>query len=78
MERARELETEDLVYLAVNVFWEGQQFFLPKLPNGFVWRLAVYTAQPEMHEMESQLTVIDREFILKPRSVAVFVGGPSF
>ncbi len=27
MERTRELETEDLVYLAVNVFWEDQQFF---------------------------------------------------
>ena len=78
MERTRELETEDLVYLAVNVFWEDQQFFLPKLPNGFVWRLAVNTDQPEMPEKESQMTVIDSEFILKPRSVAVFVGGPSF
>lgn len=77
-ERIRELETEDLVYLAVNVFWEDQQFFLPKLPNGFVWRLAVNTDQPEMPEKESQMTVIDSEFILKPRSVAVFVGGPSF
>ena len=77
-ERTRELETEDLVYLAVNVFWEDQQFFLPKLPNGFVWRLAVNTDQPEMPEKESQMTVIDSEFILKPRSVAVFVGGPSF
>ena len=36
-----ELETEDLVYLAINVFWEDQQFSLPKLPNGFVWRLAI-------------------------------------
>ena len=78
MERTRELETEDLVYLAVNVFWEDQQFFLPKLPNGFVWRLAVNTDQPEMPEKESQMTAIDSEFILKPRSVAVFVGGPSF
>lgn len=77
-ERTRELETEDLVYLAINVFWEDQQFFLPKLPNGFVWRLAVNTDQPEMPEKESQMTVIDSEFILKPRSVAVFVGGPSF
>ena len=77
-ERTRELETEDLVYLAINVFWEDQQFFLPKLPNGFVWRLAVNTDQPEMPEKESQMTVIDSDFILKPRSVAVFVGCPSF
>ena len=27
-----------------------------------------------MPEKESQMTVIDSEFILKPRSVAVFVG----
>ena len=38
----------------------------------------VNTDQPEMPEKESQMTVIDSEFILKPRSVAVFVGGPSF
>lgn len=59
-------------------FLGGSAVFLPKLPNGFVWRLAVNTDQPEMPEKESQMTVIDSEFILKPRSVAVFVGGPSF
>lgn len=57
-------------------FWEDQQFFLPKLPNGFVWRLAINTDQPEMPEKESQMTVIDSEFILKPRSVCRFCGRP--
>ena len=30
---------EDLVYMALNVYWEEQSFELPKLPEGYEWRL---------------------------------------
>ena len=69
---------QDLVYLAVNVYWEDQAFCLPSLPEGYVWRMAVNTAAaaPEGCCLSGQgnMPVIDREFIMRPRSVAVFVG----
>ena len=34
---------EDLVYVALNVYWEKQRFELPKLPNAYEWkRFIVY------------------------------------
>ncbi|MDO4294262.1 MAG: glycogen debranching enzyme, partial [Eubacteriales bacterium] len=69
---------EDLVYLAVNVFWEEQTFCLPALPGGYAWRLAVNTAAGDPAQCctgrVGEMTVIDSEFIMHPRSAAVFVG----
>ena len=35
---------EDLVYMALNVYWEEQSFELPKLPKDYEWRCFVDTA----------------------------------
>lgn len=59
---------EDLVYVALNVFWEKQRFELPKLPNAYEWRRFVDTALDEADE------VTITEYWLQPRSVAVFIG----
>ena len=75
---AQETDREDLVYLAVNVYWEDQTFHLPKLPSGYRWRLAVNTAaeRPEecCREKLHDMPVIESGFVMRPRSVAVFVG----
>lgn len=44
-----ERETDDIVYLAVNPYWEEQYMELPKLPAHSRWRLAADTSdeQPE-------------------------------
>lgn len=59
---------EDLVYVALNVYWEKQRFELPKLPDAYEWRRFVDTALDEADE------VTITEYWLQPRSVAVFVG----
>lgn len=59
---------EDLVYVALNVFWEKQRFELPKLPDAYEWRRFVDTALDEADD------VTITEYWLQPRSVAVFVG----
>ena len=59
---------EDLVYVALNVYWEKQRFELPKLPNAYEWKRFIDTALDEADE----LTIT--EYWLQPRSVAVFIG----
>lgn len=59
---------EDLVYVALNVYWEKQRFELPKLPNAYEWKRFIDTALDEADE------VTITEYWLQPRSVAVFIG----
>ena len=59
---------EDLVYVALNVYWEKQRFELPKLPNAYEWKRFIDTALDEADE----ITIT--EYWLQPRSVAVFIG----
>lgn len=74
----QETDREDLVYLAVNVYWEDQTFYLPKLPNGYHWRMSVNTALEKPEECCKKriydMPVIESEFVMRPRSVAVFIG----
>lgn len=74
----QETDQEDLVYLAVNVYWEDQTFYLPKLPNGYHWRMSVNTALEKPEECCKKriydMPVIESEFVMRPRSVAVFIG----
>ena len=75
----RERGQDDLVYVAVNTHWEDAAITLP--PQGLrgAWYLSVNTwgdgegryCYPEGTEVR-----IDGEFIMRPRSVAVFTGRP--
>lgn len=61
---------DDVVFLAVNAWWNAVPYTLPELPRGLGWKLAVNTeAEPYFHETPIP---IGREFLLGPRSVAVF------
>lgn len=68
---------DDLIYVSVNTHWEDVTITLPRLPGSGHWYLSVNTngdrygryTYPEGTEVR-----IDHEFIMKPRSVAVFVG----
>ena len=69
---------DDLVYLAVNVFWEDVRITLPDLKKAGAWYVTVNTfgdgGGRYCYEGKDQVR-IDGEFILRPRSVAVFTGG---
>ena len=64
-------QREDLVYVAFNVYWEGQTFELPKLPEMYEWRCFADTALDGIEEECKKAAI--QEYWLKPRSVAVFV-----
>lgn len=63
---------EDLVYLALNVYWEKQKFELPKLPLEYEWRCFADTALDGSGEENFSAAIT--EYWLHPRSSAVFVG----
>lgn len=73
----KEKGKDDLIYVAVNTFWEDVTITLPNLHRRGAWHLSVNTygdgnghyCYPERQEVR-----IDRSFVMRPRSVAVFTG----
>lgn len=69
--------SDDLVYISINTYWEDVEITLPDLHNRGFWYLSVNTFGDNAGNYfypESQMKRIDRKFILRPRSVAVFTG----
>jgi glycogen operon protein len=65
---------DDIIYIAVNSYWEKQQMVLPDLPKGLEWRRVVNTALPEgedfiesVHEMPQ----VGPKIELEPRTVVI-------
>lgn len=74
----REKGKDDIIYVSVNTYWEDVTITLPRIPNYF-WYLCVNTFGDEEHRYfyaEGHETRIERDFVLKPRSVAVFTARP--
>lgn len=66
---------DDLIYLSINTFWEDVKISLPALQRPMSWYLSVNTfgdGQGRYVYPEGKETRIDGEFVLRPRSVAVF------
>lgn len=60
---------EDIVYIAINAYWEPRRLTLPKVPVGYNWKIAADTYE-EMFYRPGKLC-INGELELKPRSVIV-------
>ena len=68
---------DDLVYVAVNSYWEEVKITLPNLANHGAWYLSVDTYGDEKGKYfykEGEEIRIDREYVMKPRSIVVFTG----
>jgi len=73
----REKNKEDVVYLCINAYWEPLEIRLPFLPQNFSWLLMVNTGVPYGEQpfwSESDAPVINEKFLMKERSVAIFIG----
>lgn len=71
----REKGRDDMVYVAVNTHWEDVRITLPGLRKPQAWYLSVNTygdGQGRYCYYPGEETRIDFEFIMRPRSVAVF------
>ena len=68
---------DDLVYVAVNAYWEKVRITLPNLANHGAWYLSVDTYGDENGKYcyeEGEEIHIDHEYVMKPRSIVVFTG----
>ena len=73
----KEKGKDDLIYVAVNTFWEDVTITLPNLHGRGAWHLSVNTygdGNGQYCYSEGQEVRIDRSFVMRPRSVAVFTG----
>ena len=65
--------SDDIIYMAVNAFWEPVEITLPTIKNSGVWMLQIDTADEEGSYFRRQPRPVTGRFTLKPRSVCVFV-----
>ena len=75
----REKGKDDLVYIAVNSYWEDVSITLPDLHKRGFWYLSVNTygdGQGRYFYPQGQEIRITGNFIMRPRSVAIFTGRP--
>ena len=73
----KEKGKDDLIYVAVNTFWEDVTITLPNLHGRGAWHLSVNTygdGNGHYCYPVGQEVRIDRSFVMRPRSVAVFTG----
>ncbi len=75
-------EKDDIVCLAINVFWEEQEFWLPGLTTGMGWFVAAdtglkYLADSIPQSEEDMPEITCGRIRMMPRSVCVFVGKES-
>lgn len=71
----KEKQRDDIVYLAVNPYWEDIRITLPNLPNAEFWHLSADTYGDEngcYTYPEGEEKRIDGEYVMRPRTVAVF------
>jgi glycogen operon protein len=75
--QARTDSSEDLIYVAMNMYWESLVFGLPAAPAGKHWRVAVNTAVPspgDIYEIGQEALLSEQGRILVGgRSVVVLV-----
>ena len=63
---------DDILYLAVNIFWEPVMITLPKLPVGLKWHIAVNTGDTSCCLFEEPMLYGLDTYLMKERSVLVF------
>ena len=73
----KEVNEDDIVYIAINAHWEKQYVKLPDLPIDLEWRIAVNTAMPagnDFIESVDEMLQIRTKVELEPRSVLIILG----
>lgn len=67
-------DLEDIVYLAVNPYWESILIHLPKLPKPLQWHLAVDTSLSDTGGCtfeKEQMSHVDNDYLIGARTVVV-------
>lgn len=67
---------EDMVCLALNVFWERQELYLPSLPTGMGWKIAADTGKEYLKDgipQDGVLPLAGNSLSMQERSLMVLV-----
>lgn len=65
-------EREDLVYIAINTYWEPVTVMLPSLSNSLSWKIAVNTGDSEHNYfLRGQMPRAEGSILMKERSVII-------
>lgn len=73
--RNEEDTADDIVYLAINAYWEPVYAELPKLSGMMKWNIAVNTAEEDSVYRETGRPAEGEQLRLEPRSVIVLTAG---
>jgi isoamylase len=69
---------DDIIYVAMNMYWESLSFELPQLPPDKNWHVSVNTAVPppyDFHPLSEEPKIEHQNsFIVGPRSVIILIG----
>jgi glycogen operon protein len=66
-----EKKKDDVVYIALNTYWEDVRIELPILPEGRRWRQVVDTF--EISSITKGKVNLDEGVVMRPRSLRIFV-----
>lgn len=70
-----EEQKDDIVYLAINVYWEARTVFLPELPDDMEWFLTVNTKAEGEEYKEDPVPIQEKRILAGERSVIVLTAG---
>jgi len=73
--RSRDDSADDIVYIAINSYWENQLLTLPELPATLEWRVEVNTSSQEegFAGQTEKKRVEGSKINLEPRTVAILI-----
>jgi isoamylase len=73
---------DDIIYVAMNMYWESLSFELPQLPPDKNWHVSVNTGMPspyDFHPLSEEPKIENQNsFIIGPRSVIILIGRKFF
>ncbi len=69
---------DDIVCLAINTYWEQQEFYLPDLPDNREWYVAVDTGREYLpdavpNKKGGEVRLMEKKVVMKDRSVCVLI-----
>ncbi len=74
--RNEEDTRDDIIYVAINTYWEKQYFQLPTLPADLKWHIAVNTAMDDKFdciENVKDMMIVQSDLELEARSVIILI-----
>ncbi len=67
-----EEEHDEIIYIAINTFWETQTFTMPDISSKYKWQIVINTMEEEGYIEDRRQTITGNSTSIGPRTVMVF------